>query len=317
MTVRHLFSVAFSFAAAGLAAGPANAQTAEAVPGDGTVEGVFEQELVDGVGESPKLEAPSLTIAAKAAPVIAGSAPLEDEERLTDYQTNALSAEFKFPLTAGPDKGLGLAFVADAGLKHNLDVDDDATDDEFETAWYGNARLEWPRGVRRFSPFVSYGYEKGFSDFFEDQKYGDHKVSAGVNFKTSRYVRGTNESMSFNLTASVERSWSTLETRERWTPRLGAELKAELSRGLKWSLTVTGERRIFDKIGSDQRLDWRLSTFAGLDFAKLVDPAGGALRELKFGVRWTMNESNVDAKDFSSFNLLPVVTVGTKIPLGD
>jgi hypothetical protein len=299
------------------AAAPAFAQTAEAMPGDGTVaeDGLEDNDAPADSSGVPKKADPTWTIRAKFAPTVSGKSPLQGGERLTDYQTNSLSAEFKFPLLAGPRKGLGLDFVADAGLKHNLDVDGDSDEDDPRTAIYGNANFQWGRGVKRLSPFAGYSFEKGYTDFFVARAYVDHKLSAGMHLVPTRYVRGSDESMSFVLTAAVDRIWSRNDSRQRWTPRAAAELKGSFTTKIGWSLTAVGEYRRFDKIPlTKRRNDWRLSTFAGLDLAKWVDPDKRAIGEMKLGVRMTVNESNVDSKDFSAFNILPIITIGTTFP---
>lgn len=301
--------------AASLVSGPAAAQTVEALPGDGSRDvDVIQQSAERLTPELAKPASPSLKISAQFAPVVAGNAPIRDSDRLSDYQTNSISLTGTLPFAPGPASGLGAQLVLETGLKHNLDTDDDTTDDDFETAYYANSLINWARGIRRFSPFIGVGYERGFRDFFEDKAYGDTKVTGGVRYTTSEYVLVSDPSiktMWFQLTAAVERSWSSEADRERWTPRLAGELTGPFGRQIAWTLTANGERRIYDRLPTQRRLDWRLTTFAGLELAGLLKK-GGPVQKLQVGLRWLYIDSNIPGKSKSTAQLLPVIAIGTK-----
>lgn len=84
----------------------------------------------------------------------------------------------------------------------------------------------------------------------------------------------------------------------------------QLSNRIGWETVATVERRFLDEPDATTLIDreWRFIGFANLNFAKLIEPAGKYLKDLKIGARWNVVERRGD-NDGSSIDVLPVITL--------
>src|SRR5690606_20006764 len=97
--------------------------------------------------------------------------------------------------------------------------------------------------------------------------------------------------MDFDL--QVERFYSAQEDRRRTTPKLTAQFSGEFSPKISWDWTVTGEVRFFERHNEDERrVDFRYTVYAGVNFAKQIDPGAKFLQNPKLGILYVQTSSN-------------------------
>lgn len=244
-----------------------------------------------------------------------GNNLLKDEgDRLSEYQSTSAGLEASVPFTAA------VKLTVEGGAKIDTDFDDDSGEDG-GSAFVGSGKLEWGRGFRRVSPFLTYGFEAGYTDVFDKHSYTDQRLAAGVSFKSLSYIRCNEgqtrdeclandiEGLSFVISPQIERTFSDEENRERTTLKLGSSLAGKLVNRIKWNIDATGEARFFDRFAGVRKEVYKAVIFGGVDVAELFAPNRRLLKNVKLGVRWSGSTSDVDG-DRSDFHFLPVLTIG-------
>ena len=333
---------------AGLGAWPAIGQVPQAIATSGLSER-GENELRHDEASPPaedgakKDKKANITVSATFAPSLTGSLPLEEGDRLTDFQSSGLAVKWTVPLDEKHKGGWSWSFVA--GAKRNIEVHTDKEDEDGDgifddprdpaaSSLYLSSSVEWKRGHKRLSPFAGVTLERGYTGIGDDRSFTDKRVAAGVKLPVFGQVYlkpcetpapaacAGDQALSLTLIGSVERTFSSDRSRARVTPQAKADLAVHLGSGIDWNVAATAERRLFDRVGGARRKDWRVLAFAGLDFAKMASKAINAASEreraqkkvfdeLKIGVRASLIESNDDLRDDLDFELLPTITIGT------
>lgn len=245
------------------------------------------------------------------APTIGGNFPMERGDSLSDYQTTGLEIGMTAPI---PEMRAKL--TASGSIRSNFDGDQDAGL-EHGSSISGSLQLRRDDKAARFSPFVQYVAETSFSDFLENYAHTDHRVAIGTGYKAYKGDQTAADHTGFKVSGVdidvlVERVFSTQDSRERTTPKAIARFTGQFVRGVNWEIKLETEARFFERHGEAKRqVDIRSTVFAGIDFAKRIDPTGKFLQEMKVGVRYIETASNKNS-DSSTTHLLPVITVGRK-----
>lgn len=266
----------------------------------------------------------TLSLNLKFAPSFSHDLLKSEGDRLSEFQTTSLSLDY----TSSADKGAGgtgpLVLDTSLALKADTDFDADSASSTTPSALVGDFKLNWKRGTRYFSPFVGYKFEAGFDRFLRDYKATDHVASAGVNFiaKDGPCQKKDDPKTDVllckvSLKPSVERTISSIATRERWTAKFNVATEGEAAPNVIWKMEMTFEYRSYDianlEICSDASdpgtcsdKEWRYIGSASLDFAKLFDSSNRRLKNLSAGVRWN-KVTRLNGKNKSSVDLLPMV----------
>ncbi|HWH22843.1 MAG TPA: hypothetical protein VNT25_06070, partial [Allosphingosinicella sp.] len=217
-------------------------------------------------------------------PVLSGKVPLQRGERISTSENSSL----RFGLTAAKDLNEAVIF----SMKNVVGLTD-----EFEET--GNdassIRAEFKLGSRRrlggngcrtearndecggLKPYVSYTPEASFSEILDDYLFLDHVFALGLAYDNCADVDGKDDCekrpLFLKLTPSVDRIWSDRNDRERFTPRILAEIGGPLVRDVTWVLSWAGEAQLFRSRtlddGAKQR-DYRSTTGGKIDVAKAL-----------------------------------------------
>lgn len=240
-------------------------------------------------------------------------------DRLLDANaTSALGLKYKTHLSKN------IALTADTGVRWTSDFENGDGERE-QSSFVTNAKLNWDRGFKRVSPFISYGLEVLTNDVFGERVATDHNFAIGADiviFKVNRCLHGQTPgapgdrsnnctgSSPYKLTLipSVTRIESTDQARERYAPGLKGKADFTLPNGVSLTAAVDYQHRMFDNTLAGRKTQDRILASGGVDFAKLVDIAPLKLETLFLGAEWlSVQEGGVD--DVSKVSLLPVIKV--------
>lgn len=245
------------------------------------------------------------------APAIVSDGPFRADSPTTDSTDVSWTLEQVQPL------GEKLAFELEAGPIVTVDSDDDA---EEESALAASLKIRSREPIAGFTPFVGYGIQFGYSDFFDGEPGTEHTIQAGVGFKgearrwefeveiAPTLVESSEDPPGAEPADYVAVPLSTSVTYQLAPERANLELEASVER--RWYSDL-------DPALLAERRDWRFQSYLGVDFAgeinRLIARDSPGMQpvfdEIGVGVRWLEVGSNVDAQDQSDVNVLPVVRI--------
>ncbi len=274
--------------------------------------------------DAPPVVKPAFSVSFQLAPDFTSDLTQTRGERLQD--ANATS-QLLLNFTTDPNAPLVLS--GSAGVKWATDFENGDEEHE-QSSIVGTAKLNWNRGFRRISPFVSYSLEDLHNDVLGSDVATDHSLSLGADvvlFGTRRCLAGEVPSgpsdrvnnctgawgWKVTLVPSIDRLESSDPTRERYTPRLQAKFDLALTNGISFRAAGDYQHRIFDSTLAGRRTQDRFLVSGGVNFAGLVQGGPVEFKELFIGGQWlSVQEGTVD--DVSKLSFLPMVRIN--IPLG-
>lgn len=247
------------------------------------------------------------------APEIVSQAPFRRDAETTD--STAVSWTVGITCALSRD----FTFEVEGGASVDLDSDEDA---EEGSAFAAAARLQTSNPVLfGIEPFLSYGFERAYDEFFDGDGETEHTFEGGVAAERSAGP------MTIGGEAAARWSDSTEPLSDYLALRLSPEIEIGLSPRIA-ALHLDGEvewRRYQDRnpLIMEERRDRRLSAFAGLQLAPLVnrllgfpheeseDPRepGPLVQDALLGVRWEDVNSNVEEEEQAEFKFAPAFSI--------
>lgn len=258
----------------------------------------------NATSESSSKEGTTRQIYFEVSPSFANDRTADRGERFAD----AVTAN-KVGFVVQSEKTADFVFTGEARIAWNSDFEFDDMDED-NSSIIASGKLNWNRGFRRLSPFAKYQFEHITEGFLGDGKSHDHQLSAGLDiaFFKGEYCqnvmagpersecRKTSE-YSVTVQPSIERLWSDVESRERWTPRVQANGSFKLVRGINFTASADYQYRLFDNDPNDNDHQHRLTLSGGIDFAGVLDSYLPNISTASVGVSWLVTENDNTLSD--------------------
>jgi hypothetical protein len=247
------------------------------------------------------------------APEVISDGPFASESPTTD----STSVKWTFTALQPLSEEHRLDFKLTAGPRVTVDSDRDA---DASSALGFAFEIQRQRSAGGLQPFVSFGLEFVYPDFFREGNYTNHAFQAGLRFRRKL------EPVTFNLAISPTIVQSTRALSDYFGVPVSASVSFPLIRdNVGILIDAAIERRWYGEadpqFGRPQR-QWRSAVYGGLDLASwfncmIVRPGerpASVFSEFAVGVRWVEVQSNHPGRDQSSFRVIPAASI--KIPIG-